>query len=152
MYALALFTHLSLHTSDSWLVTMCICITSGAVFHYRLSTLHCTIHLLERNVRKNTGTDSSRGLPSRIGLDWKSTSICLEMCPACRAERAACQPLCTCVSAQQFLEGNSLAPVELLLGLVWLWVLLVKSLPLVCLCVCFLSFEVTKFRDICFYI
>lgn len=101
-HPLTLFTQLFIHTPDSWLVMMHICITSRTVFHYCLSALYCTIHLLDRNVRKNTGTDPCSGLPSHTGLDWKSTFICLEMCPACRAERATCQPLCTCVSAQQF--------------------------------------------------
>lgn len=59
--------------------------------------------------------------PQALCMGWKSTSICLEMSPASlqSSEGSMPTPLCTCVSAHAVLEGNNLAPVELLVEPVW---------------------------------
>lgn len=91
-----------------------------------------------RNVRKNTGTDSSRGftLPDRLYSWVGKVPLSVWKCPlACRTERATCQhPLHLCLRPAD-LEGNNLAPVELLVGPVWLLALVVKSAPCVFVCV-----------------
>lgn len=129
-----------------------VCITSDynksseALFFITASPLqldiHLNIHLLQECKGKTLAQIPVVVYPPGQALQsgWKSTSICFEMSPACRADRAACQhPLHLCLRPA-VLEGNNLAPVELLVGPVWLLVRVVKSVPLVCFCACFLSF------------
>lgn len=115
-----------------------ICITAG--FNKSSEALlFITASLLQLDIRLNIHLQEECGekhwhgfqqwftLPDRLYSRVGKVPLSVWKCPLPAEQKG--QPantLCTCVSAQQFLEGNNLAPVELLVGPVWLLMLAVK--------------------------
>lgn len=84
---LFLFIYLVLFASSHAVIKTLEQCFSLLPLHYSLTFI--LIYIFSRNARKNTGTDSSSGLPSRTGFTVRleKYSICLEMSAACGAEK-----------------------------------------------------------------